>query len=122
MTSPTKLLIVDDDSDTTYALKIGLEARDFKVDVYNNPKDVLKNFKPNFYYLAIIDVRLPKMSGFRLFNELSKKDKKLKVCFITSFQTYFKTLNSEYPHIDHTCFFKKPISVNEIAKHIKKMI
>jgi CheY-like chemotaxis protein len=44
----------------------------------------LKRFKPNFYALAIIDIMMPKMGGFELYEHLKKIDPDLKVCFLTA--------------------------------------
>jgi CheY-like chemotaxis protein len=58
-----RILVVDDDCDTTFAFKSGLEdnneSRDrktrFEVHLYNNPL-ALSEFKPNFYDLLLTDI------------------------------------------------------------------
>jgi PleD family two-component response regulator len=40
-----RILIVDDEPDIAQVLKIGLEDNGFVVDVYNDPLDVISNFK-----------------------------------------------------------------------------
>ena len=44
--------------------------RDFKVDTYNDPREALSNFKPHYYNISLIDVRMPGMDGFDLYKEL----------------------------------------------------
>ena len=63
-----RILIVDDDSDITFALRIGLENNDTAMQVYSydNPVNALIDFKPNFYDLLLIDVNMPLMNGFEL--------------------------------------------------------
>ena len=70
-----RILIVDDDSDITFTLRIGLENNDTAMQVYsyNNPVNALIDFKPNFYDLLLIDVNMPLMNGFELCEKLFRK-------------------------------------------------
>jgi PleD family two-component response regulator len=80
-----RILIVDDDPDITLAFEKGLRDKGFEqIDTANNPLLFLKNFKAGSYDLLIIDVVMQQMDGFRLFEEIRKKDKKVKVCFISA--------------------------------------
>ena len=81
-----RILIVDDDTDITFTLRIGLENNDTAMQVYsyNNPVNALIDFKPNFYDLLLIDVNMPLMNGFELCEKLLQKDINVKVCFMTS--------------------------------------
>jgi two-component system, OmpR family, response regulator ChvI len=66
---------VDDEWDMTSLLKKALESSGFSVDVFNDSERALKNFKPHFYDLVILDIVMPKMDGFDLYNELKKLDR-----------------------------------------------
>jgi two-component system alkaline phosphatase synthesis response regulator PhoP len=60
-----RILVVDDEPDITLTLKAGLESVGlFDVDAFNDPESALKCFKPDFYALILIDIMMPKMSGF----------------------------------------------------------
>jgi DNA-binding response OmpR family regulator len=117
-----KILIVDDDPDIILSFKNGLESNGFEVDSYNDPLLALKNFKANFYDLLLIDIRMPGMTGFKLFQKINKIDNKAKVCFITAFEVYYKALLEELPYLNHKCFIRKPISIDELVKRIKKEV
>jgi DNA-binding NtrC family response regulator len=117
-----RILIVDDDQGTTLPFKMGLENHGFTVDTFNDPKLALLNFTSNYYDLSLIDVRMEGMNGFELVQELKKIDKNLKVCFITSFKAYYDSLVQEYPNMDHKCFIQKPISIEDLIKHIEKVL
>jgi len=67
-----KILLVDNESDNTCVLSMGLEDAGFKVDAYNDPMLALSNFKPNFYALLILDINMPKMNGYELYKEIRK--------------------------------------------------
>ena len=117
-----RILIVDDDQGTTLPFKMGLENQGFTVQTFNDPKLALLNFNSGSYDLALIDVRMEGMNGFELVQELKKIDQNLKVCFITSFKAYYDSLIQEYPNMDHKCFIQKPISIDDLIKHIQKVL
>jgi two-component system, OmpR family, response regulator ChvI len=120
--SKSSVLIVDDELDITLAFKKGLESNGFLVDIYNDPVIALSNFKSGFYDLLLLDVRMPKMNGFELYQEIEKIDKKAKVCFITAFEVYYQALKEIFPTLDVGCFIRKPIEIEDLVKKINSEI
>ena len=120
--SKSSILIVDDELDITLAFKKGLESNGFFVDIYNDPVIALSNFKSGFYDLLLLDVRMPKMNGFELYQEIEKIDKKAKVCFITAFEVYYQALKEIFPTLDVGCFIRKPIEIEDLVKKINSEI
>jgi len=59
------------------------------IDVFNDPKIALINFKPDYYDLILIDVKMPEMNGFELYQEIQKKDKNVKACSVTADELYY---------------------------------
>jgi len=49
----------------------------------------LSKFKPIYYDLFILDIKMPKMNGFELYTEIEKIDNQVKVCFITAGEMYY---------------------------------
>ena len=85
MSMPKNILFIDDEKDITFTIKIILEQTGlFFVDSFNDPDLALKRFKPNFYALVLIDIMMPKMDGFELYEQLKKIDPDVKVCFLTA--------------------------------------
>jgi two-component system, OmpR family, response regulator VicR len=67
------ILFIDDEKDVTFTIKTILEETGlFHVDTFNDPDLALKRFKPNFYALVLIDIMMPKMGGFELYEQLKK--------------------------------------------------
>ena len=116
------ILIVDDELDITLAFKKGLERNGFLVDIYNDPILALSNFKSGFYDLLLVDVRMPNMNGFELYQEIEKVDKKAKVCFITAFEVYYQALKEIFPTLEVGCFIRKPIEIEDLVKKINSEI
>lgn len=77
-----KILVVDDDIDITLLIKEGLERKGFHIESYNDPQVALQEFKPDFYDLMLVDIRMPKVNGFEFYQGVRKNDIKVKVCFI----------------------------------------
>lgn len=121
MPSETRVLIIDDEKDITSSLKIGLSHKGFKVDTFNDPVQALSLYKPGSYDLIILDIRMPKMSGFEFFREVKKVDKTVKICFLTAFEVYTDEFKRLFPDMKVEGFLRKPIAIAELASQIQKM-
>jgi DNA-binding response OmpR family regulator len=114
-----RILIVDDEPDIAQVLKMGLEKNGFAVDTYNDPLDVISNFKADLYDLLLLDIKMPKMNGFELYNKLCQIDEKAKICFITAYEIYYDEFKRMFPKVKVECFIRKPVSINNLARLIK---
>ena len=112
-----RILLVDDESDLLLTIKLGLMDNGFYVDAYDKPKLALDNFKPNFHDLLLTDIRMPELNGFELYKRIKKKDSRIKVCFITGFVDYYKSIAEDF-NLNLNCFIQKPISINDVVKHL----
>ena len=143
-----RILIVDDEEDITFFLKEALEEfGGFEVVTFNDPLLALssfnnddKNNKPTLYDLILLDIKMPKMDGFELYQELQKRigtadgmgsdissgdqgknGKRPKICFMTAFDVYFEALKELFPDTyPSICFIKKPSSAQDLIKRISK--
>jgi DNA-binding response OmpR family regulator len=86
----------------------------------------LKNFKEGSYDLLIIDIVMPQMDGFSLYEEIRKIDNKVKVCFITAFELNYQALRAVFPAATSTddigCFIRKPVDLDDLVKRINAEI
>lgn len=137
METGKRILLVDDEPDITMAISIALEADGFEVHSYNSPKLALFNFKPDYYDLAILDIMMPEMDGFRLYNQMKNIDGRIEICFITAAdKTYYEgpqqeqkqnkgvqeKISPEYCALNEEIFIQKPISNGDLIREIKKRI
>jgi DNA-binding response OmpR family regulator len=113
-----RILLVDDEQDITYSFGIALEDKGFVVDTFNDPQEALSNFKAGLYDLLLLDIKMPKMNGFELYQEMEKIDNKAKACFITAFEVYYKSLRELFPNMKVDCFIKKPITTNDLVERL----
>jgi DNA-binding response OmpR family regulator len=114
---------VDDEPDLTSLIKMALESAGFSVNVFNNSADAIRDFKPHFYDLVMLDIVMPKMDGFDLYKELKKLDPDVKVCFLTASEKYREDLREgEYQTLSKDLFIQKPLSIKDLRKEIHKRI
>jgi CheY-like chemotaxis protein len=121
------ILIIDDDKDTTLAVKSSFEYENdrshnrisFQVYTYNSPQLALSEFKPNFYDLLLIDIEMPKMNGFDLATKIMKIDANPKICFMSAAEVSWEALREIYPSVSFGCFIRKPVSSEYLIRKIK---
>jgi CheY-like chemotaxis protein len=111
------ILVVDDSIDTNLFFKAALEEEGFSVDAFTDPFEVIQTFKPKFYDLLLIDIRMPQINGFELYKLLKGIDKSIKVCFITGFEPYYQSLSEQF-YLDTNCFIRKPIEKSDLIRHV----
>jgi DNA-binding response OmpR family regulator len=116
------ILLVDDESDITFTIKDILEDNGFQIDSFNDPILALNSYKSNFYDLVILDIKMPKMDGFELYNKIREKDPKVKICFLTAIAMFSekikKSLLALGKTIDKDYFIQKPIKIEVLIKKI----
>jgi CheY-like chemotaxis protein len=143
-----RILVVDDEQDILLLLQVILEHEGFKVYPFDNPLKALSCFKSRVYDLAILDIKMPKMDGFQLYEEIKKIDSSVKVCFITAaaaaatgeeIHQYREITGKngenegqkakqkqkqqqQYCELQKTMFLKKPISNGVLIKEVNRII
>ncbi|CAN5421056.1 response regulator [soil metagenome] len=118
-----RILAVDDEPDLTKLYSLALEYHGFKVDTFNDPQEALSKYNPGSYDLVILDVKMPKMGGFELYDEIKKKDHNAKICFLTASELYYKEFREkEYYALDKNLFIRKPIDNEELLKEVNRIM
>jgi two-component system, OmpR family, response regulator ChvI len=117
--SKRRILAVDDNPDITLTVKLGLEASGlFEVETFNDPELALSSFKTGLYDLALLDMRMPKMYGHELYDEMKKIDGRLKVCFMTATYQNYEALRAAFPTIEIECYIQKPVEIKDLVRRI----
>ena len=113
-----KIMVVDDEYDITESIKNGLTKKGFEVTVYNDPAKALDEYIPGAHDLLLLDIRMPKMNGFELYREITKKNDNIKICFFTAFEVYYEEFRKMFPDLHVKCFIRKPITISDLVTHI----
>ena len=117
-----RVLLVDDEPDIVYIVKVGLERNGFEVDAYMDPKLALQNFKSGLYQLLILDIKMPNMDGIELFNEMNKEDDKVRVCFFSASEILDSNNKTFQKYPNRFLFVSKPISIYKMTKQIEQFL
>jgi DNA-binding response OmpR family regulator len=118
-----RILVVEDESDLNLLFHLTLEREGFEVDTYEDPLSALSHFTPNSYDLVILDIKMPKMNGFELYDRIKKIDDKVKICFLTASEMYYEEYRkSIHFTFDKNLFLRKPIENKDLIKEINRML
>jgi DNA-binding response OmpR family regulator len=118
-----RILLVDDEYDITFTLQAGLEDGGFNVDAFTDPELALSSYKPGLYDLALIDIMMPKMDGFALYERLMTIDPGVKICFLTASEMYHEEIREgKYSDLDNVLFIQKPIATDDLVRKINNKI
>src|SRR5215472_8009 len=101
----SRILILDDEMDNNVTVEAVLQDNGFKVDSYEDPILALENFKSYLYDLVILDIKMPQMDGFVVYNQIKKLDNRIKVCFLTAGEIYYGIYSDSFSSVD--CFIRK---------------
>jgi response regulator RpfG family c-di-GMP phosphodiesterase len=119
------ILIVDDEEDILTVFEYGLSAEGYdNIQTFSDPKKVIKHFvelkKPDYYDLAIIDIRMPFINGIQLHQILKIINPKMKVIFASALDAA-NELTSMY-NIDNGDIIKKPTELKDLVNTINSAL
>jgi CheY-like chemotaxis protein len=121
-----KILVVDDEPDNASVFTMSLEDGGFEVDTFTDPLLSLSTFNAGKKYdLLIVDIKMPNMNGFDLYDAVRKVDNKVKACFLTAFgEGYTEEFGRRFPSslFSDISFIRKPISMDDLVKKVNEVI
>jgi DNA-binding response OmpR family regulator len=114
------ILVVDDEEDICEIIKFNLEAEGYRVETSLSAEEALKKSLKK-YHLFILDIMMQGMSGFRLADEIRKKQKlDTPIVFLTAKNTENDKLTGFSVGADD--YITKPFSVRELVARIKVIL
>jgi CheY-like chemotaxis protein len=126
MTTLKKILLVDNEADITYALENALENYGYSIYSFNDSMLALNSYKSNFYDLVILDIKMPKMDGFELYNKIKERDPEVKICFLTASELFYeefrKTRYVLGEKLGEEYFIQKPIKTDELVQKMNVLM
>ena len=113
-----KILLVDDEKDIVEFLRYNLEKEGFDVLVSYNGKDALRQVS-KFPDLILLDIMMPEMDGFEVYNEIRGNDEYTDIPII--FLTAKSSETDEIKGLDigASDYIQKPISPKKLIARIK---
>ncbi len=116
----SKILIVEDEPNMRMGLKDNLEFEGYEVDIAGDGETGLNKIIDNDYSLVLLDVMLPKMSGFDVCKQVRKKGLTTPIILLTAKgEEIDKVLGLELGADDYVT---KPFSLRELLARIKAVL
>ena len=114
------ILIVEDEKEMQRGLRDNLEFEEYHVDVADNGVTGLQLIKDRQYDLALLDVMMPKMSGFDVCKKAREAGVKTPIIMLTAKgEEIDKVLGLEFGADD---YITKPFSVRELLARVKAVL
>ena len=116
-----RLLLVDDERELVSTLAERLSFREIDADWVTNAEEALKKAETETYDLAILDVKMPKISGIKLKDMLEAKYPEMKFIFMTGHgsQEDFKDCCEE---TGSGYYLIKPVDIETLINKIKEVL
>ena len=115
-----KILIVEDEPNMRMGIKDNLEFEGYQVDAADNGGDGLDKIRTNQYNLVLLDVMLPRMSGFDVCKTVRQEGNKVPIILLTAKgEEIDKILGLELGADDYVT---KPFSLRELLARIKAVL
>lgn len=114
-----RLLVVDDEPDITSGIEGCLENYpELKVETVNDPLQALSRFLPRKYDIVLLDIRMPKMSGFELCRRMREIDPEIAVYLISAFEIRQEEFQIVFPRTAISGFLRKPFLARQLVELI----
>jgi CheY-like chemotaxis protein len=125
-TRKKRILLVDDEPDHYMVYQIVLEDAGYECILYTDSIKALQEFKPDYYDLVILDIKMSKLDGFALCEKIREIDKDVQIIFITASEVYYENFRRQYyPELSNdvniNCL-QKPIGNEELIQIVNMTI
>ena len=114
-----KILVVDDEKLIVKGIRFSLEQDDMEVDCAYDGEEALKYVKNNEYDLILLDVMLPKFSGFEVCQQIREFSNVPIIMLTAKGEDMDKILGLEYGADD---YITKPFNILEVKARIKAIM
>jgi len=114
------IILVDDDNSGRNMLAGFLEKHGFNVSAFDNAESALETFSREGFDLALLDVKLPGMSGIELTSKLKSIDPTLPVILITAYGDIGTAVSGM--KAGAADYLTKPVELQELELVIEKQL
>jgi DNA-binding response OmpR family regulator len=113
-----KILLVDDEPDTCIVYQMALEDAGYECISYTDSVKALQEFRPHFYDLILLDIKMPVLNGFKLCKKIIELDTTVHIIFITAGgEAYYEEFRSQhFPELGKINYIQKPIGNDELVQ------
>ena len=115
------VLLVDDEEELTSALAERLNMRNIKTDWATSGEQALQKVSENTYDLAVLDMKMPGISGLELKALLQERSPGLKFIFVTG---YVSEMDFEEVacQAGEECYLVKPVDITLLIERMNDLL
>ena len=86
-TGEPNIAIIDDEKDLLFVYKKALELQGLKVVTFDDSSVALNELKVRYkkYSMVLVDIRMPKVNGYQLINEIKRIDPSIKTILMSAY-------------------------------------
>ena len=119
-----RVLIIDDEPDIILTLRMALEQNGFRTDSYSDSILAYKNFRAGVYDLVLLDIKMPNVDGFQLYQKIKRTDSRVKICFLTASEFYDEEIRKEqgFDGFNEELFLRKPVEIACLIDTIRPLM
>jgi CheY-like chemotaxis protein len=112
-----RVLVVDDEPDTCIVYQIVLQDAGYESISYTDSVKALKEYRPFYYDLILLDIKMPVLNGFELCKKIREVDKSVHIVFITASEAYYEKFRGQhFPELGKINYIQKPIGNEELVR------
>ncbi len=116
----SNIIAVDDILDATKLIKRILERKGHKIFPFTEEEEAIAFVEKNEVDLAILDIKLKKMSGVEVLEELKKRSPSIRVIILTGYPTIETARECLRLGADEYCV--KPIDKDELEDKVQQIL
>jgi CheY-like chemotaxis protein len=118
-----RVLLVDDEPDICMVYQIVLEDAGYECTSYTDPVKALQEFKPDYYDLILLDIKMRVLNGFELCKKIREVDKTVHIVFITASEEYYEKFRGQhFPELSKINYIQKPIGNEELVQIVDMIV
>ena len=115
-----RVLLVDDDAEIIESLRLALEANDFEVLIARDGNQGLALIERENPDLVILDMMMPKRSGFLVLERLKRLGEKKRIIMITANEGNRHKAYAEMLGVDD--YVRKPFPMDRLIQSVKRLL
>ncbi|MFL6317649.1 MAG: PleD family two-component system response regulator [Nitrososphaeraceae archaeon] len=118
-----RILLVDDEPDLCMVYQIVLQDAGYECIPYTDSVKALQEYRPFYYDLILLDIKMPVLNGFELCKKIIEIDKTVHIIFITASEEYYEKFRSQhFPELGKINYIQKPIGNEELIRIVNMII
>jgi len=116
-----KILVMDNELDILSSLRTILEKESYNVTCVATGQSAIQKVKVGRFDLAILDIMMPDLSGWEVFDQIIKLRPELKIMFLSVLEISPER-NAQLAKYDNVQYLLKPFDMSIFIKKVKLMV